>query len=79
MRKPIHGKFWVVQLANALIVIRFVKAEVVFSKQALVLVFAVALLMNLAGCLCYACNVSSYNHTVFLMFLSYCSEPRHWE
>jgi len=69
MRKLIYGKFWVVQLANALIIFRFYKAEFVFSKQTSVL-FAVALLMNLTGCLCYARNISSYNHTVLLMFLS---------
>jgi len=36
MLKPNYGKFWVVHLPNALIVILFVKAEVVFSKQTLV-------------------------------------------
>lgn len=59
MREPIYGKFWVLQLPNALIIIRFVKAEVVFSKQTLVLLFVIFLLMNLTGCLCYACNISS--------------------
>lgn len=70
MRELIYDKFWVVQFPNALIFISFLKAEVVFSKQTLVLLFVVALLMNLTGCLCYACNISSQNHTVFLMFLS---------
>jgi hypothetical protein len=70
MQKPIYGKFWVVQLTNAQIFIRFLKVEVGFSKQNLVLLFAVALLMNLTCCLCYACNISSYNHAVFLLLLS---------
>jgi hypothetical protein len=36
MRKTNYGKFWVVHLPKALIVILFVKAKVLFSKQTLV-------------------------------------------